>query len=73
MDDSKGPAREQSPEHGRIVRIDEGQIRSHLDEVVRGTVEETLSALLEAKADGLCKAGRYEHSPEQADRRAGHY
>jgi transposase-like protein len=41
--------------------------------VVRGTVEETLNAMLEAEADALCRAARYERSPERADRRAGHY
>jgi len=31
-----------------LIRIDEGEIRSHLDQIVRGAVEETLNALLEA-------------------------
>jgi len=56
-----------------IVRINEGEIRSHLDQVVRGTVEETLNALLDAEADQLCGAGRYERSPDRVDTRAGHY
>jgi hypothetical protein len=33
-----------------LIRIDEGEIRNHLDQIVRGTVEETLNALLEAEA-----------------------
>lgn len=56
-----------------LIRIDEGEIRSHLDQIVRGTLEETLNALLEAEADAICKARRYERSPERADTRAGHY
>ena len=36
-------------------------------------MEETLNAFLDAEADGLCKAGRYERSPERVDTRAGHY
>ena len=36
--------------------------RDHLGEMARGTVEETLNALLEAEADQLCGAGRYERS-----------
>ncbi|MGA2232604.1 MAG: transposase [Tepidisphaeraceae bacterium] len=32
--------------------------------MVRGTVEQTLNALLEAEADALCQATRYERSPE---------
>lgn len=58
---------------GKIVRIDEGEIRSHLSEVVRGTVEETLNAMLDAEADRLCRARRYERSGERRDTRAGHY
>ncbi|WP_249790385.1 transposase, partial [Bradyrhizobium yuanmingense] len=41
--------------------------------MVRGTVEETLNAMLEAEADQLCGAGRYERSPAQQDTRAGSY
>ena len=40
--------------------------------MVRGTVEETLNALLDAEADELCKAQRYERSPDRVDTRAGH-
>ena len=56
-----------------VVRLDEGQLRSHVDGVVRDTVEQTLNALLEAEADTLCGAQRYERSPERVDTRAGHY
>ena len=55
------------------IRVDEGQLQGHVDEVVRTSVEETLNAMLEAEADQLCKAQRYERSPERADTRAGHY
>ncbi len=40
----------------KVIRIDEAEIRGHLDEMVRGTVEETLNALLDAEADEMCKA-----------------
>ena len=56
-----------------VIRIDEEKIRGHVDEVVRETVEETLNGLLEAEADELCGAKRYERSPERLDTRAGHY
>jgi putative transposase len=56
-----------------VIRIDEGQLRSHVDQVVRASVEETLNGLLEAEADALCGAKRYERSPERVDRRAGYY
>lgn len=56
-----------------VIRIDETQVRSHVDQVVRATVEETLNRLLDAEADELCGAKRYERSPERLDTRAGHY
>ncbi len=57
----------------KVIRIDEGEIRGHLEEMVRGTVEETLNAMLDAEADEMCNAQRYEHSPDRIDTRAGHY
>ncbi|MEY9233797.1 hypothetical protein ABIF68_002246 [Bradyrhizobium japonicum] len=36
---------------GQVIQIDEARIRDHLGEMVRGTVEETLNAMLEAEAD----------------------
>ena len=56
-----------------IVQIDEGRIQAHLDAVVRSTVEETLNALLDAEADRLCGAARYERSEGRKDTRAGSY
>ena len=47
---------------GQVIQIDEARIRDHLGEMVRGTVEETLNAMLDAEADQLCSAGRYERS-----------
>ena len=55
----------------KVIRIDESEIRGHLDEMVRGTVEETLNAMLDAEADQMCNAQRYEHSPDRIDTRAG--
>jgi putative transposase len=57
----------------KVIRIDESEIRGHLDEMVRGTVEETLNAMLDAEADEMCNAQRYEHSPDRIDTRAGTY
>lgn len=55
------------------VTIDAEKVRGHVDEVVRTTVEQTLNALLDAEADRLCGAGRYERSAERLDTRAGSY
>jgi len=46
----------------QVIQIDEGKIQAHLEEVVRSTVEETRNALLDAEADRLCRARRYERS-----------
>jgi hypothetical protein len=45
---------------GQVIQIDEVRIRDHLGEMVRGTVEETLNAMLDAEADQLCGASHYE-------------
>ena len=58
---------------GQVVNIDEGKIHDHLGELVRGTVEDTLNAMLDAEADALCGAQRYERSPDRVDTRGGHY
>jgi putative transposase len=56
-----------------VIRIDEGQIKGHVDELVRASVEQTLNALLDAEADALCGAKRYQRSPDRVDTRAGSY
>lgn len=53
--------------------VDAEAVRVHVDEVVRGTVQETLNALLDAEADRACGAGRYERSDDRQDTRAGSY
>ena len=58
---------------GKVIEIDEGRIRNHLGGMVRGTVEEALNGMLDAEADRLCNATRYQRSPERVDTRAGHY
>lgn len=58
---------------GKIVQIDEERIRGHLSELVRGTVEETLNAMLEAEAEQQLGASKYERTTARQDTRAGHY
>lgn len=39
----------------KVIRIDESEIlQTHLDEMVRGTVEEKLNQMLDAEADEIC-------------------
>lgn len=58
---------------GNIIQINEEQIKDHLGEMVRGTVEETLNAMLEKEAEQLVCAERYERTAGRKDTRAGHY
>jgi putative transposase len=66
-EDNKGTAL------SNVIRIDDDRVKEHLDKVVRDTVEETLNAMLEAEADRLCNAGRYERSEARRDLRSGSY
>ena len=56
-----------------IISVNEGKIQEHLTEVVRGTVEETINNLLDAEADRLCNAERYQRTEAREDTRAGYY
>ena len=56
-----------------IIRIDEAQVKDHLGGLVRKTVEETLNDMLDAEAQQLCNADRYERSEARKDTRAGFY
>ena len=58
---------------GKIIQIDEAQVRDHLAEIVRGSVEDTLNAMLQREADELCQARRYERKAERVSTRAGTY
>ena len=45
-----------------IVQFNEEIIKGQIKELVRGSVEETLNELLEAEAEKLTQAARYERS-----------
>jgi transposase-like protein len=73
MTDATGKAKISTEGLGKVIRIDEAQIQDHLGEMVRSTVEDTLNEMLDAEADQLCNAKRYQRSPDRQDTRAGHY
>ncbi len=73
MENSKSLRESKERKAGQIIRIEQEQLTRHLDKIVRGTVEETLNAMLDAEADRLCQAGRYERTQKRQDTRAGHY
>jgi len=56
---------------GNVIRIEDERIQDHLKHIVRGSVEETLNALLDAEVDRLAGAGRYERTKARQDTRAG--
>lgn len=58
---------------GNIVQLNEGEIKNQLGELVRQSVEDTLNAMLDAEADQITNAHRYERTEERTDKRAGHY
>jgi len=53
--------------------LDGTELKKELKELVRGSVEETLNQLLDAEADRITQANRYERSPDRVDTRAGYY
>lgn len=57
----------------KIVQLNEEVIKSEIKELVRGSVEETLNELLEAEAEKLTQAARYERSEARQGYRSGHY
>ena len=57
----------------RGIQVNEAELQDHLGKMLKDTVEHTLNKMLDAEADRLCGADRYEHSPDRKDTRAGHY
>jgi putative transposase len=62
-----------TPNEKKIIQFNESAIKDHLGEMVRSTVEETLNQMLDAEADHLCNAEKYQCSEARKDTRAGHY
>ena len=57
----------------KIVQFKEEVIKGEIKELVRGSVEETLNNLLEAKSEKLKQVARYERNEERQGYRSGHY
>ena len=56
----------------KIVQLNEEVIKGQLKDLVRGSVEET-NELLEAEAEKLTQAARYERNEQRQGYRSGHY
>ncbi len=57
----------------KIIQLNENAVRNHLGQIVRSTVEQTLNEMLDAEADRLCNAEKYQRHDARTDTRAGHY
>ena len=57
----------------QILQVDQAMLETTLDRMVRKSVEETLNAMLDAEADEITGAARYERSGGRKAYRAGHY
>jgi hypothetical protein len=47
-----------------IIRLDDAQLREHLDREISESVEDTLNSLLDAETGRLYRVGRYERSAD---------
>ncbi len=56
-----------------IIKIDAAKVSGHLNDPVRKTVAETLNGMLDAEAQEMCQARRYERTDARKDCRAGFY
>lgn len=57
----------------KIVQLNEQVIKTELKELVRQSVQEVLNSLLDAEADRMTNARKYERTEGRQDTRAGHY
>lgn len=44
----------------KIIQLNESAVKNHLGQMVRSTVEQTLNDMLDAEADRLCNAEKYQ-------------
>jgi putative transposase len=62
-----------TPSSEKIIQFNESAIQGHLSEMVRHCVEDTLNQMLNAEAERLCNAEKYQRSEARQDTRAGFY
>lgn len=56
-----------------IITLDEDTLKGELRDLVRETVEQVINGILDAQADELVNAERYERTDERQAYRSGHY
>ena len=57
----------------QILQVDENMLETKLDRLVSEKVEQLLNAMLDAEADEITGAARYERTGDRKAYRAGHY
>ena len=57
----------------QILQVDENMLETRLDRLVSEKVEQLLNAMLDAEADEITGAARYERTGDRKAYRAGHY
>lgn len=55
---------------GEIIHLDTAEVKKQLGKMVLGTVEQTLNAILDAEADEIMQAHKYERTESRANTRA---
>ena len=63
----------QTDSQKKIIQIDEKLVKSQIGKVVKETIEDTLNKLLDAEADAIIQAQKYERSEHRKGYRSGHY
>ena len=69
MSTNKAPQQKKAP----VIQINQEVLHNNLSGYVRKNLENILNELLDAEADRLCHAKRYERNAERASTRAGSY
>ena len=57
----------------KVIQINEKELQQHLSTLVADTVQEVLNQVLDAEADEMVGAARYERSADRQDYRSGSY
>lgn len=57
----------------KIITVNETTLKNELKEYIKKTIQETLNELLDAEAEELVKAEKYERSQNRVAYRSGHY
>lgn len=73
MPDTKVNLEGKKAKTAQIIRIEQAQLTKNLFRDVMVTVEMNNNALVDAEADRLCQASRYERTENRKDTRAGQY